>query len=370
MKILEICLSPGIGGLELYMVKVARFLAGHVKPAKLMVSKGSFLEKSFSEQGFKYDNLNVVTHHFPIIASLLLAKYIRKNQIDIIHVHHGKDLFLCVLARVFARRGKVIYTRQMSLTRYKHDLYHKFLYRNVDAYVVITQVLYDDAIKYLPIEKQNIHLLYYGVPKPSTDKTDCPRYFNDNGLSTGSITIAIFGRVEELKGQHLLIDAVIQLTKKGHETQVAIIGHVMDKKYFSQLQNKIKESNLEERIKYLGFHNDPVSIMSCFDVVVLATRCETFGLVLPEAMRSGTCVVGTDCGGVPEIIKHGETGLLFKPDDADDLAKKLQLLIEDKDYRMRLTNAGKLDADVRFSEEQHFDRLQNILNGLVSGNEN
>jgi len=87
-------------------------------------------------------------------------------------------------------------------------------------------------------------------------------------------------------------------------------------------------------------------------------------------MRSGTCVVGTDCGGVPEIIKHGETGLLFKPDDADDLAEKLQLLIEDKDYRMRLTNAGKLDADDRFSEEQHFDKLQNILNGLISENKN
>ncbi len=348
------------------MVKVAKYLASHANPAKIIVKKDSFLGKCFSEQDLYHDSLSVMTHHFPVIAALKLAKYIRTNHIDIIHVHHGKDLFLCVLARVFARRGKIIYTRQMTLTRYKHDIYHKFLYRNVDAYVVITRALYDDAVKYLPIPKDRIHLLYYGVPKPPTDITECTHYLRDNGLDLDSTKIAIFGRIEEIKGQHLLIEAVTRLVKKGHDAQVAIIGHVMDEKYFGQLQEKIKENNLEEKIRYLGFHNNPVSIMHCFDAVVLATRCETFGLVLPEAMRAGTCVVGTDCGGVPEIIEHGETGLLFKPDDAADLADKLLLLIADKDYRMRLANAGKVDADGRFSEEQHYENLKNILSELFS----
>ncbi len=365
MRILEICLSSGYGGLEMYMAKVARYLSDHAHTFRILVSKNSFLDERFSEQGLKRDYLEVLSYHFPIIAAFRLARYIRENHIDLIHVHHGKDLFLCVLARVFARRGKVVYTRQMSLTRYKYDAYHRFLYNNVDAYLVITKALYDDALKFLPIAQNRVKLLYYGVPQPPVNSTNCSLYWQENGLDPAAIKTAIFGRVEEIKGQHLVVSAVTNLIKQGHNVQAAIIGHVMDEKYFDRLQTSIRENNLQDNIRYLGFHNNPVSIMHCFDVVVLATRCETFGLVLPEAMRSGVCVIGTNCGGVPEIIIHGETGLLFKPEDAGDLGQKLETLIVDENYRNTMAKAGKQDADARFSEEQHFERLLQIFTGLT-----
>ena len=101
--------------------------------------------------------------------------------------------------------------------------------------------------------------------------------------------------------------------------------------------------------------------MPCFDAVVLATKCETFGLVLPEAMRAGVTVIGSNCGGVPEIIKHEKTGLLFESEDVADLTKQLSKIVLDQDFCKKLAKAGKEDADKRFSEEKHFERLLELF---------
>ena len=216
------------------------------------------------------DNLSSVFHHFPLISAIKLAKYIDTNKIDVLHIHWGNDLFLSVLAKTIShRKVKLVYTRQMSLTRMKDDLYHRFLYRNVDVYLVITKALYNDAVKFLPIKKENIHLLYYGVPAASSDVDE--KFLSDAGLHEDIFKLAIFGRVEEGKGQHLVIEAVNNLIKQGQVIQLAIIGHVMDKDYFKQLELKIKKNNLQDNIFYLGFHNNPTSIMPCFDAVGLAT---------------------------------------------------------------------------------------------------
>ena len=358
MRILEICMSKGLGGLELYVLKVAKFLAKNNYQYNILTIENSFLFNKLFEHNLHSECYTSVFRHLPLFSSFKLAKYIDLNKIDVIHIHWGNDLLFAVLGKVFSRRKvKLIYTRQMSLTRKKDDVYHRFLYRNVDAYLVITKALYDDAIKYLSLKKEHIHVLYYGVPAASKNKEICKKYISESGMNTNIFRLAIFGRIEKGKGQHLVIEAVNNLIKQGQVIQLAIIGHVMDQNYFKKLETEIKKNNLQDNIFYLGFHNNPTSIMPCFDAVVLATKCETFGLVLPEAMRAGVTVIGSNCGGVPEIIQHEKTGLLFESENIIDLTAQLSKIVTDKDFCKKLANAGKKDADERFSEDKHFDKL-------------
>ena len=358
MKTLELCMSKGFGGLELYVLKVTQFLHNNNKDFCVVTKENSFLSSKLDDNNIQSDSFSSVFYHFPIISAINLAKYINKNKVDVVHIHWGKDLFLAVLAKVFSRRKvKLVYTRQMSLTRKKDDVYHRFLYKNVDAYLVITKALYDDAIKYLPISKEHIHLLYYGVPKASEDIELCSEYIDKSGLKKEIFKLAIFGRIEKGKGQHLVVEAAKNLKEQGQNVQVAIIGHVMDEAYFEKLKVTIRQYELESNVFYLGFHNSPTAIMPCFDAVILATKCETFGLVLPEAMRAGVAVIGSDCGGVPEIIEHEKTGLLFESENAKDLTTQLSKLVEDNDFCSKMAKAGKEDADNRFSEEKHFKKL-------------
>lgn len=362
MNILELCLSRGFGGLELYASKAATKLQNSGHNVYVIVRQGTFLDEKLGSAGVRRDYLHTISQNLPFITAWRLKRYLEHNQIDVLHVHWGHDLFLAVLAKFLSRRQvKLVYTRQMALTRRKYDLYHRFLYHYVDDYLVITEQLSMQVKKYLPLDPARLRVLYYGVPSGTVDTVDCGRYLNENKIDDNSFKIAIFGRIEEGKGQHLVLDAVRCLVIEEHNIELAIIGHVMDKAYFSNLESISKESGLEEKVHFVGFHDNPVSIMPCFDAVVLASQCETFGLVLPEAMRAGVAVIGSNCGGVPEIISHGETGLLFESENSEDLSNQLRKLIGDPQYCKKLANAGKIDADERFSEEKHFKRLLDIL---------
>ena len=351
-------MSNGFGGLELYVLKVAKYLTINNKKLNVLTKRKSFLSNKLSDCDISNDNFFSVFYRFPLLSSLKLARYIDFNEIDVLHIHWGNDLFFAVLGKVLSKRNvKLIYTRQMSLTCTKNDIYHRFLYKNVDAYLVITKSLFDDALRYIPIKRENIHLLYYGVPAASEEKKVCEQYIPDSGMDKNLFRLAIFGRIEKGKGQHLVVEAVKNLKLKGQKIQLAIIGHVMDEIYFEQLKVEIEKSNLNDNIFYLGFHNNPTTIMKCFDAVVLATKCETFGLVLPEAMRAGVTVIGSNCGGVPEIIEHEKTGLLFESENVDDLTDQISKIESDRFFCKKLAKAGKDDADKRFSEEAHFAKL-------------
>lgn len=364
LKILELCLSSGYGGLELYVNKVTNFFSSSEKYDVLTIlKKNSFLDQRLDSNKIVKKYLKTVNRHLPVIAAYQLAKIIEKEHIEIIHIHWGKDLFLAVLAKVFCKIPvKLIYMRQMALTRYKKDFYHKFLYKHIDAYHVITKELQKEAIKFLPISEGKIKLLYYGVPAANDNNVNCNKFLHESGIEQEYFKVAIFGRIEQGKGQHLVIEAAKKLLSQKEKIQVAIIGHVMDKEYFKQLEKSISKDGLKNNILFLGFHKNPTSIMPCFDAVVLASECETFGLVLPEAMRAGVTVLGSKCGGVPEIITHGKTGLLFESGNIDDLTKQLKKLIVDKSFCNKLASLGKNDADDRFSEEKHFDNLTNLFN--------
>ena len=365
MKVLELCLSDGHGGLELYVDKVARHLTASGAEPVVVVRAGTRLDERLREAGIQAEYLWVRNRHLPLLAARRLARLIDQTGVDVIHMHWGKDLPLAVLARRFARRPvRLVYTRQMAITRPKFDVFHRFLYRHVDAYVCITRKLQEDARRFLPMPAGDIRLLYYGVADPGApDAETCRRFAAEAGFDEGVFRIGLFGRIEHGKGQHLLLEAVDTLTREGRDVKAVLIGHPMTQACLDELLADARARGIGERFSHYGFHDSPQTIMGCFDVVVLATYAETFGLVLIEAMRAGTAVVGTNAGGVPEIIKDGETGLLFEPGNAAGLADALRRLQEDVAFRRRLAEQGKAFADAQFSEERHFAELEKILAG-------
>ena len=174
------------------------------------------------------------------------------------------------------------------------------------------------------------------------------------------------GRVEEGKGQHLLVQAVKQIEEQGIKVHATIIGPAMNSDFERSLKKQVEDGGLTGNIHFYGSHSNPIEIMSAFDVVVLATKQETFGLVLIEAMRNGVAVIGTRAGGVPEIIDEGITGLMFEPEDATELTEKLLLLINDNGLCEKLAQAGKEKADRMFAQNSHYQQLVEFMQQMLS----
>ncbi len=368
MKILELCTSDGVGGLELYVARSVEALRRLECNVLAAVRPDTMLQQRLEEKGLPYVELPRRSRILPLIAARHLAQIIEHREIDLVHMHWGHDLLLAALAKRLSKRPvKLVYTRQMALTRSKQDFYHRYLYGQVDLYLTITDKLAEQARGFLPLRPEQVQRLYYGVaardPVAPEQRMALRKALH---IPEEAFAVGLVGRIESQKGQHVLLDAARMLRDGGHPIHVSIIGPAMDEGYLAKLKRLVIEWKLEEWVQIHGPHKSPMSIMPAFDVVALTTRMETFGLVLAEAMRCGVAVIGTDAGGVPEIIEHGVSGMLFPPENSVTLAERLKKLMLERDLLVRLAAAGKLRADEMFSEETHYRRLVELFQATAT----
>ena len=122
--------------------------------------------------------------------------------------------------------------------------------------------------------------------------------------------------------------------------------------------------HLTNYLKFVNFVDSPMSYMPFFDLLILPTYEETFGLVAAEAMIMGVPVIGSNAGGVPEIISHGSNGLLFETKNASDLSEKIDMLYENKTLREQLVSNAFEYAYKRYNYDKHFGRLEEIFDSL------
>lgn len=366
MNIMELCLGPGLGGLELYVYRTSLKLAETDNVCVLISQKGKLAQRFldteipiiYFEKGFKA---------LPLFKAFKLARIIDQQDIDVIHMHWARDLSLVALAKWLSKKKpRVVYTRQMQITRNKQDFYHRFLYDQVDVFITITKVLAELSRKFLG--KENAHKvvpLYYGVQSPvyplSAEEKNHLRV--KAGFSEADFVVALFGRIEEVKGQHVFIDAIEKLKQQGKEVKGLIVGHAMDANYLATLKQEVKNKAVDTNIHFMDFVENPQQWMQASDVVLLATKEETFGLVLAEAMHAGVAVIGTNSGGVPEIIDHDKTGFLFEYGDVNSLCDYILELKNDDATRIAFAKAGQEKARTLFDIDEHYRQLRKLLVG-------
>lgn len=354
-KICEICLSPDLGGLELYMARSAGYFGDNC--SNVINEKGK-LREYFDGMNGHYFTLKRRNVLLSWIGALRLARILDAEEIDVVHVHWTKDLPLVITAKILSkRRPKVVQSRHMRMTRFKDDIYHRFIYKNIDMMLAVTQQVKQQIEKFVPREIcPKVEVLYIGAEQPVViDADERTRRRKELGLDE-SFVVGIVGRIEEPKGQHIVVEAVRKLVVGGIDAKALIVGHAMDDGYLQKLQNDYADIAI-----FTGFTREAQTMMQLCDVMVLATDNETFGLVLIEAMMCGVCVVASDSGGPLEIIDDGDTGLLFQTFDSNDLAERLLLLCQDQELRKKMSEAGKIKALKKFEQQQQFMKLQEIM---------
>jgi glycosyltransferase involved in cell wall biosynthesis len=347
-NILEICLSADLGGLELHFKNISHYLN-----ALCVINTTSKLEPFFKETSCAYEKIGRYSF-------FKLARIIDKNKIDVVHLHWTKDIPVVVLAKLLSKRKpKIVQTRHMHMTRFKSDFYHKFLYKNIDTIIAVTNMVKKQLETFIPKEiRPKTKLCYIGAQHPPRLTNEEEEFLKNSLELQNTFVVAIVGRIEEAKGQHLVLDAVEKLRKNNINAKALIIGHAMNNDYMNDLKQ-----NYPVDI-FTGFINNPSEYMQIADCVVLATQKETFGLVLIEAMQCGICVVGSNQGGPLEIIDHEKTGLLFESMNSNDLYEKLLDLYEHPNKKEQLAQLGKEKATIEFDEQTQFHQMKTILESI------
>jgi glycosyltransferase involved in cell wall biosynthesis len=179
------------------------------------------------------------------------------------------------------------------------------------------------------------------------------------------------GRLYPEKGLDTIIEAMIELVngqgKRNIRLSVAGSGSI---EYENQLRQLVNQTGLTDNVLFLGWVRpaEMPALLRDSDVLVLPSIWpEPFSRVLLEGMISGLVVLATRTGGTPEIIIDRENGLLFTPNDPEDLAKKIIHLVEDPDSCNRIGYAGKQTILERFTITRMMDQIESYLQEVAFG---
>jgi glycosyltransferase involved in cell wall biosynthesis len=175
--------------------------------------------------------------------------------------------------------------------------------------------------------------------------------------------IGIVGNLSPVKGQLELITAFADVLKEVPEAALLIVGSTIfnqDERYRERLTAHAQSLGVSNRVRFLGQRNDVPAIMRSLDLLVLNSTTEACPLVVLEGFASGTPLLSTAVGGVPELIEHKANGWLVPPRDQKRLSSAITFLLRQPVLRSRLATNGRQHVAANFSVQKFMTRLDKI----------
>ncbi|MGC8957050.1 MAG: glycosyltransferase family 4 protein [Candidatus Kapaibacteriota bacterium] len=362
MKICFLVNLSGFGGLEIQTILRAKdcFDVGY-KPI-VVVRENTRSERFAKELKLPIENLKVVnsfefTH---------LAQIFKRHSIDLCIVPKTNLLPIALLGRKFSNiKPKIIFYQQMQSGIRKKDPYHNLIYKNLDGAIVLTSIMAKMLIETTNIPPKKVFVVPYGVDwekfqKEKPNKVENRKLFE---IPENKFVIGCIGRVEPLKGQKTLLEA---FAKANIPNSILVFaGTIDDQKYFKNLKEKAKSLKIAEQVIFNEFTFNVPKLMSVFDVFVMPSLSETFGLVLIEAMASSLPVISTNAGGVPEIVDDKINGFLFEPENSEQLSQILTLFYNDKDLANRLGVNALEKVKIKFDYQKNVSKFFEVCEEIL-----
>lgn len=361
MKILFFVMSEAIGGLEIITELYFKELIKRNIDVLFMLKKGSHLHYRLASYGNRIIPTTFSESKFspPLVKEL--RKVVKKNKIEILHVHTRIDIWTASLA-VRGLSTNLVYTSYNYIENtYKRDPIHKLIYGRCDLITVFSESQQKGFIKCLPVIENNVKIIPHGIDiqKYNIELIDAGLSRKALGLSSNDLVVGVVGRIMENKGQWMVVRIAKKLIEEFSNLKILFVG--ADSKgrvdeYYSRLLAEVKELNLEDRVFFTGFRTDIPECLSAIDIFVLSSQTENFGTVLLEAMAMERPCLGTNSGGTPEILDWGKAGILFEYGNLEELYCKLHLFLSNpnmqKEYRKK--------ARLRVEENYTLDKTINI----------
>lgn len=290
--------------------------------------------------------------------ALQLLHWCRELEVCIWHGHDYKSNLLGLLLRAFHPMKLVTTMHGWFRTTPRTALYFRFdrrWLRYYDHVIAVSADLYARALA-AGIPPQRCTLLPNAVDERVFRRRFPPEQSplrHQNGVPRGRAVVGAVGRLATQKGFHELIRAVRELLRDGVDLELWIAGEGKER---GALEKLVAQTELQNRVRLLGFVENTVELFQAFDVFALSSVDEGTPNALLEALSSGVAAVATAVGGVPAVITDGENGLLCAPNDVPALSRAIRRLVTEPGLRHTLAHAARRTIEERFTLAARIDR--------------
>ncbi len=339
---------------------------------------GGFVEEQCRTLGLPTDDFRV-RNSGDLGAAQRLARIIRTQRIDIVHVHSRRDYVAGVLGVTLARR---ILRRSVRLVLHAHmvrplgehpRLSGRFFEWGTDAVAAVSGAVCDylrDAHQFNPAL---VHLIPNGVnmdrfalpgsAEAARQRADARRSL---ALPQDALVLGMIGRLDA-KGQRKLFDVLPALLPLCPNLRVVLVGSEGKPGEQAHLSAQAQAGGFEDRLLFTGPRSDVPALLPAFDLLVHLPIDEAFGLALAEGMAAGLPAVATAIGGCREVVRGGVTGRLVTPGDPSALLDALAWLLDPvsgPERRAQMGAAGRAVVQNEFTQDLQIERLLTLYHQL------
>jgi glycosyltransferase involved in cell wall biosynthesis len=368
LKILQISSAQSLGGGERHLADLAIGLAEHGHDVHVALRPNSPLIDELRSLPPKNITTLPLRNSLDASSARSLAKLVKAKGIQITHAHMARDYPLAAYAARATPGARLIVTRHVlfPLTRL-HRITLSKAARIIAVSAAVASQLRADAI--VPPEKISVVLngIDTGRFANAAAEFDRRQFLAAWKLPQESLLVGTVGELTPLKGQEEFLQAASRILNDYPIAYFIIAGidHSTENKHRARLEKVIKDLKLTDHVRLVGWLDELTQLYCALDVFVSASHTESFGLVLAEAMASGSAVVATRTQGAVELIESGETGLLVPISDVDQLSETITGLLRDNEKRVSLGQAAQQAAVTRFSVERMVAETEEIYRSEI-----
>lgn len=288
-----------------------------------------------------------------------LRKLMRDKRIDLIHANGSRA---CFYAGIAAREKQIPVIWHVRIAD-SDGLWDRVL-ANLSSRIIVISDAVSKRFDWMRDKERKVTTIYNGIDlekfNPSLNGGYTRKEF---GLNAQVPLVGMVGRLDRYKGYPYLLKAARKVIDAIPECRFLIVGEGERRKELEDLTNKL---SLNNNVIFTGYREDVPEVLASLDLFVLSSVSEGLGRSIIEAMAMRKAVVATDVGGIPEIVKDKETGLLVASKDSDALAKAITELLVDKNKVKLMGLAGRKRAEERFDLDTHLKMTQKLYMDLLT----
>ncbi|MFC1595770.1 glycosyltransferase family 4 protein [Candidatus Margulisiibacteriota bacterium] len=354
-----------LSGAPLSLMYLAKGLlaSGKYHPVYIVPERGPLLQKLRAN--------NIETIVLSGFKAWQLYSRIKKYNPSILHVNTAVNWYAAIIGRLC--RIPVVWHIREDLSG--HPWLISFIVKYADRIVAISRSVRSyfpqQAWPKIDIIYNAIDLTQYPLLSSESRFENIKDSFSNKSLADNEkINIGFAGSVEPRKGVLELIEAFSLLHEKFPQVRLHCAGRVLPvaRKYYQKIEGFCKRKGLKDDVIWRGSVESIADFYREMDIVVVPSLSEPFGRVVIEAMAAGKPVIGSNCGGIPEIIKDGETGFLAEAGNSQNLAGVMIKVMNIDGRKIDvLVQKARADVEERFSLRQHTAALEQIYKreGLI-----
>ncbi|WP_353221932.1 glycosyltransferase [Salinisphaera sp. C84B14] len=367
IRVLHCLETVGSGGVEQTRLSLAQNLDPTIYEQQLVCTKAvGSLPELFSYVGCEIHQVGEFRGIFDRRPYKATLGIVRKFRPHIIHGAVFEGLAQAAVTGVLGRVPVIIgeETSDPQNRRWTGRLLNRAFAGLCHHMVGVSPAVVDYLEKKIFVPKNKVTLINNGVAqRPGVSLTDLGVIREQLMLPADAFVIGTVGRLfDSHKRTSDLIKAMPLIVHEAPGAKLLIVGSGPDEETLHNLASKL---GVEQSVIFAGYQGDPQAFYQLMDVFALASVREAFGLVLVEAMFAELPVVATHVGGIPDVVKDGDTGYLVEPSRPDDLASAILNLAHDTKKRRSMGQNGRKRAMARFGAKRYVDEVDRLYRRLL-----